>query len=341
MVRPGADPPAGLPRTREAAARERLAPGRPLPAGFEPSVRAFLTFIRVECGLAENTLAAYGRDLSELAADLDAHGVHAPASVGPRDLVRHFSELKSARGLAATSITRRLASARMYFRFLASERLVEGNPTEWLERPTRWQRLPPVLSPSNMRALIAGPAVAAAMCPGRAGSGPALWVRDTALLELMYACGLRASEVGALRAADVQPTIRAAVVTGKGNKQRLVPFGAPAMDALDRYMRECRPVLLRPDGRDRGCVFLSRTGRPLERVAVWQIVKKAASAAGLRDVHPHLLRHSFATHLLIGGADLRTVQEMLGHADIGTTQVYTRVDSPRLKEIHRKFHPRA
>jgi integrase/recombinase XerD len=139
----------------------------------------------------------------------------------------------------------------------------------------------------------------------------------------------------------VHPSLGALRVTGKGNKQRLVPMGTPARQALDEYLADCRPGLVRPGGKDKGRVLLSRTGRPLERVAVWQIVQKNARAAGLRSVHPHTLRHSFATHLLIGGADLRVVQELLGHADIATTQIYTHVDRSRLKSVHMKHHPRA
>ena len=179
--------------------------------------------------------------------------------------------------------------------------------------------------------------------PPHNGDGKAipLWLRDKGILELMYACGLRASEVGALGLDEVYPTLGVVKVTGKGDKQRLVPYGRPAERAVTAYTMQCRPRLVRIDARDKGRLFLSRTGRPLERVAVWQIVKRNAAKAGLDHIHPHMLRHTFATHLLSGGADLRVVQELLGHANINTTQVYTRVDQPRLKDIHRRFHPRA
>ncbi len=314
-----------------------------IPPQFAEPARAYLSFIRVECGLAENTLAAYTRDLRDLLTDLAATGVKSVHAVAPRDLVRHVSELRSVRQLSSTSIVRHLATIRMFFRFLKSTGIIENDPTEVLERPTQWQRLPGVLTPANIRALLAAPELHAALSLTQPGEdrGPPLWMRDKAILELMYACGLRASEVGTLGVNAIQPTLRAALVTGKGNRQRLVPFGKPALAAVDRYADRCRPQLLRADGRDMGRLFLSRTGRPLERVAIWQIITRSAHLAGLRDVHPHLLRHSFATHLLGGGADLRVVQEFLGHSNIVTTQIYTRVDGPRLKEIHRKFHPRA
>lgn len=308
------------------------------PPGFHAHAQTFLTHLRVECGLAANTLDAYARDLRDLLNDLASHGVGSPAHVAPRDLVRHIAALRSARDLASSSIARHLATVRMFFRFLLSEGALDADPTEWLERPTQWKRLPGLLSASHIKALLEAPRPPDE--PLRPGTPP-LWVRDKAILELMYACGLRASEVGALGLTDLHTSLRVVTVTGKGNKQRLVPFGAPAADALGRYTTDCRPVLIRPDARDRGRLFLSRTGRPVERVAVWQIVKRHADAAGLRHVHPHLLRHTFATHLLVGGADLRVVQELLGHSNIATTQIYTRVDQPRLRDIHRRFHPRA
>lgn len=313
------------------------------PEAFAPSAAAFMGFVRVECGLADNTLAAYSRDLRDLFADLESWNVRSLEAISSRDLIRHVSELRSKRELSSSSIARHLATIRMFFRFHKSNSGLEQDPAEALERPTQWQRLPGVLSPANVRALLAAPELSAALSLTQAADdrGPPLWIRDKAILEFMYACGLRAAEVGTLTLTAIQPTLRAALVTGKGNKQRLVPFGKPALAAHERYLTRCRPILLRPDGRDLGRLFISRTGRPLERVAIWQIVTRYAALAGLRNVHPHVLRHSFATHLLTGGADLRVVQELLGHSNIATTQIYTRVDAPRLREIHKKFHPRA
>jgi len=169
---------------------------------------------------------------------------------------------------------------------------------------------------------------------------PRLYLRDRALLELLYSCGLRASEVADLQVNDYKRALGVVLVTGKGDKQRLVPIGVPAQRAVETYLDECRPRVARDPGLAQDRLLLSRTGRPLERVAVWQLVKKAARAAGLQKVHPHVLRHSFATHLLAGGADLRVVQELLGHADIATTQIYTHVDRTHLKDVHRQYHPR-
>jgi integrase/recombinase XerD len=253
-----------------------------------------------------------------------------------RHLAEHIACL-SRRGLAASSVARHLATIKVLFRWLDAGGHIEKNPADFLDQPTRWKKIPDVLSPRQVRQLIEAPAPD----PNAPTDAAPLWLRDRAILELMYASGLRASEVGALGLSEVIQTLGVVRITGKGDKQRLVPMGRPARGALEQYLTECRPRLLRPDGRDRGKVFLSRTGRPLERVRVWQLVKQHAATAGLVNVHPHVLRHSFATHLLMGGADLRVVQELLGHADIATTQIYTHVDKGRLKSVHSKYHPRA
>jgi integrase/recombinase XerD len=321
----------------------RLAtPKPPLPPALEKLRRGFLTFIRIECGLSANTLAAYDRDLSEMLRDAAGRGRAGAGDLTPRDLADHLASLRSARNLSGTSVVRHLATLKVFGRWLTSTGLVDENPAELLERPTRWRKLPGVLSPNQVRKLLAAPREHA---PDPAGAPPhrpppPIHLRDRALLELLYACGVRASEVAGLEHRSFHETLSVVLVTGKGNKQRLVPVGKPAADSVRRYLDECRPRLVREDGRDRGRLLLSKTGRPLERVAVWQIVKRNAAAAGLSGVHPHMLRHSFATHLLGGGADLRVVQELLGHADIATTQVYTHVDAARLKDVHRRFHPR-
>jgi integrase/recombinase XerD len=215
-----------------------------------------------------------------------------------------------------------------------------------MELPTRWKRLPGVLSPRQMKALLEAPLTMAKAEKERDADGDngarSLWLRDKAMLELMYAAGLRASEVGVLRSNEYNPTLGVVLVTGKGNKQRMVPVGKPAQKWISRYLVEVREPLTSkwPDARDQQRLLLSNTGRPLERVAVWQIVRRCANSAGLREVHPHMLRHSFATHLLAGGADLRVVQELLGHSDIATTQIYTHVDRSRLRDVVKKHHPR-
>lgn len=358
-----------------------------------PLLTAFFAFIRVECGLSANTIQAYRRDLFDLLTDLEAHGVPDLSRAQSQALSDHLVRLKREREMEASSIARHLATIKVFYRWLFAEGRIAKNPADLLEQPTRWKRLPGVLSPKQMRALLEAPSPAMYAPKARRGGAatrsdcasgrgadvgdasgnergaPPLWLRDRAMLELMYACGLRASEVGALALRDVLSDIGALKVTGKGDKQRLVPMGKPAEMALGVYLRECRGMLARGRAHEpqtsvsglerRGAnpftdvrgslgsadvgsrLFLSRSGKPLERVAVWQIVKRCAAAAGLHDVHPHTLRHSFATHLLIGGADLRVVQELLGHADIATTQIYTHVDQRRLKDVHRKHHPRA
>lgn len=285
--------------------------------------------------MSRNTLDAYARDVRELLEHLAELGVGAAAEVTHRHLAAHIVRL-SERGLAASSVARHLATIKVLFRWLLARGDIEANPADYLDQPTRWKKIPGVLSPRQVRSLLAAPRP-----DPQAPDAPPLWLRDRAILELMYASGLRASEVGALGLDEVIETLGIVRVTGKGDKQRLVPMGKPARQALAHYIADCRPRIRRPDGRDRGRVFLSRTGRPIERVRVWQIVKKYAALAGLEGVHPHVLRHSFATHLLGGGADLRVVQELLGHADIATTQIYTHVDKDRLKSVHAKYHPRA
>ena len=298
---------------------------------FDQARRDFFAYLRVEAGLARATLEAYGRDLDDMVNDVCGQGVRSPGEVDPEHLAAHLRNLHRGRNLQSSSVARHLATLRVFFRFLHANEMIGQNPSRLLERPTQWRRLPGVLSPKQMKRLLAAP-------------GPEhgrLWLRDRSLLELMYAAGLRASEVGGLTLREYNATLSVVMVNGKGGRQRLVPVGRPAREWTQRYLQELRPQLARwGDGRDREQLLLSNTGRPLERVAVWQIVRRNATLAGLDNTHPHMLRHSFATHLLAGGADLRTVQELLGHADISSTQIYTHVDRTRLREVIRKHHPR-
>lgn len=301
------------------------------PSPLDRPIRDFLTWARIEAGLAPATLDAYGRDLTELDTFLRRKDVSGVGDVGLEELADHLRGLSRDRGLEPSSITRHLATIRVFFRWLAANDRIPKDPARLLERPHRWRRVPGVMSPGEMRSLVEAPS------PDHGG----LWVRDRAILELMYAAGLRASEVGAIRLDEFHQELASVTVTGKGSKQRIVPIGDPAMHWTRKYLSELRPHLVRfDDGRDRQQLLLSFSGRPLERVAIWQIVRKYAKIAGLRNVHPHKLRHSFATHLLVGGADLRVVQELLGHADIGTTQVYTHVDREQLREVVKSHHPR-
>ena len=301
------------------------------PSTFNRPVRDFLTWARIEAGLAPATLDAYGRDLAELVDFLERSDVRSISDVGLDHLAEHLRGLSRERGLEPSSITRHLATIRVFFRWLTANDRITKDPARLLERPHRWRRVPGVMSPREMRSLVEAPS------PDQGG----LWVRDRAILELMYAAGLRASEVGAMRLDEFHEELASVTVTGKGSKQRIVPIGDPAMHWTRKYLQELRPHLVRfDDGRDRQRLLLSFSGRPLERVAIWQIVRKYARVAGLEDVHPHKLRHSFATHLLVGGADLRVVQELLGHADIGTTQIYTHVDRGQLREVVKSHYPR-
>lgn len=319
--------------TRTKRAKKKTS--RPKLQGFARQRKGFLTYIRVECGLSANTIEAYELDIRQLIIDLEHQGITAVDQITPRALIDHIAGLRSERNLAAASVARHLATIKVFCRWLVAHEYLEQSPADVLDQPTRWKRLPNVLTPKQVKMLLTAP-VPNLDRPDE----PPLWLRDRALLELLYASGLRASEAAGIGLTDVQHTLGVIRVLGKGAKERLVPMGKPAQDALEKYLEQCRPRLVRPGGRDAGRVLLSRTGRPLERVAIWQIVRRNAAAAGLKGVHPHVLRHTFATHLLAGGADLRVVQELLGHADIGTTQIYTHVDPKRLRDVHRKHHPR-
>ena len=304
---------------------------RAVPSCFDGPVRDFIAFARVEAGLAGTTLEAYARDLRDLTQSLNAAKVRAIESVNTEALSTHLRSLSRERGLAPPSIARHLATARVFFRWLNAMGFIPNDPARHLERPTQWKRLPEVLSPRKMHALVTAPTDQT----GR------LWQRDRAMLELMYAAGLRASEVGRIRLDEYHEQSRLVTVHGKGSKTRIVPLGEQAREVIERYLRDTRPTLARfPDGRDEQRLLLSAGGRPLERVAVWQIVRKYAQIAGLEGVHPHVLRHSFATHMLQGGADLRVVQELLGHSDLNTTQMYTHVDRTHLREVIRMHLPR-
>lgn len=333
----------------------------PIAPALEKCRVGFATFCRVECGLAKASVEAYDRDLRDLLADLTARGIVEPGGFEARELSEHLAKLRSQKKLESSSVIRHLATVKVFCRWLIVAGIRVDNPAEYLDRPTQWKRLPGVLSQKQMVQLVQAPIAAMrATGNGEVEGEPAgdrrgtqggvpedgLHLRDWAMLELMYACGLRASEVAGLTLTALHPTLSVVVVTGKGNKQRLVPIGKPAQVAVRAYLERCRPGLVRGRGKaaaadkSRGRLLLSRTGRPLERVAVWQLVRKNAALAGLGRVHPHMLRHSFATHMLSGGADLRVVQELLGHADIATTQIYTHVDAGRLRDVQRKFHPR-
>lgn len=307
-----------------------------LPPLLAAARRGFMQFITIECGLRPASQDAYARDLDELLLDLKGQGLTDAEEITHRHLSEHIRNLSAQRKLAASSVTRHLATIRVFSRWLHATGRAKQNPAEVLERPSSWKKLPGVMSPGQIRKLLSAPTAELETKPERRVYA----LRDRAIIELMYASGLRASEVCVASIEDYVEDGGVIRVTGKGDKQRLVPMGTPAMTAIHTYLESARPILAQASERPLRAIFLSRTGRPLERVAIWQIVRKHADAAGLKDIHPHLLRHTFATHLLSGGADLRVVQDLLGHADIATTQIYTHVDGDRLRQVHKQFHPR-
>lgn len=291
-------------------------------------LRAFLDHLGLERGLSPRTLDAYRRDLTRLGEWLATRGVERAGDATAADLDAYTYHLKD-QGLAPTSIRRALSAIRTYYGFLLAEGLATTDPTERVDPPRTWRRLPDVLSREEVDRLLDAP-----------DPGDRLYWRDKAMLEFTYASGVRVGELIALGVRDVLLDEGFARVFGKGAKERLVPIGRPAQRALDLYLRELRPRL--ESGRGSGRVFLNARGAPLTRMGVWKILQKQVKRAGItKRVKPHMLRHSFATHLLEGGADLASVQEMLGHADISTTQIYTHVDREYLRDVHRRFHPRA
>jgi integrase/recombinase XerD len=291
-------------------------------------VDRFADFLALERGASPRTNEAYLRDVTRLVMFALAKGAPSPVDLTARLLRTYVYHLKDL-GLAPASIRRNVSAARTYFRFLLADGHVVRDPTERLETPKRWRTLPEVLTVAEITSLLEAPTV-----------DDPLYFRDRALLELAYGAGLRVSEWIGIGARDVLLEDALVRVFGKGAKERLVPIGRSAIAALAIYQRELRPRLER--GKGRGMLFLSARGEPLSRMGAWKILKRYVERAGLtKHVSPHTLRHSFATHLLEGGADLRAVQEMLGHADISTTQIYTHVDREYLRQVHRQYHPRA
>lgn len=298
------------------------------PSRFEAPVRDFLTYCKVECGFAPATLAAYAGDIRDLWVELAQLGCTSWVDLDHERITDHLKNLRDQRGLELASIARHVATIRVFCRFMHTAGVLEDNPAEWLEQPETWKKLPNVMADEQVQKLLSAPQ-----------PSDTLYLRDVALLELLYAGGLRASELADMDCGAIHFELGVCRVMGKGSKERLVPIGRPALRAVQRYLDELRPDLEKP-GTSGDRIFLSRTGQPITRVVVWQVVKRHAARVGLKDVHPHTLRHSFATQMLAGGADLRVVQELLGHSNINTTQVYTHVDRSRLKDVVQRFHPR-
>jgi integrase/recombinase XerD len=290
-------------------------------------LEGFRDFLALESGHSANTVESYLRDLRRLGEFATSRGVRDPARL-TRALLRDFVYMLKDLGLSAASIRRGVSAIRTYFGFLLGEGRVADDPSDRLESPRRGRTLPPTLSVAEVEKLLASPQI----------DEPLAW-RDRALLELGYGAGLRVSELCGLGMTDLLLTENLVRIFGKGGKERLVPIGRSVIGAVSVYLHTKRAALDR--GKSKGRVLLNARGEPLSRVGAWGIVKRASKRAGItKRVTPHTLRHSFATHLLEGGADLRAVQEMLGHADLSTTQIYTHVDREYLRSIHKQFHPR-
>ena len=291
-------------------------------------LEGFRDYLALEAGHSPTTIESYQRDLRRLIRFADLKGVTEPGRV-TRALLRDFLWALKDMGLEPATIRRQVSAVHTYYGFLLAEGLVAEDPSDRLEVPRRWRTLPDVLSQAEVNAMLASPQA----------DEPLAW-RDRALLELGYGAGLRVSELCGLRVSDLVLSEGLVRVIGKGNKERLVPVGRQVIGAISLYLNTTRATLDR--GKTKGHLLLNARGQPLSRVGAWGIVKAHAARAGIaKRVTPHTLRHTFATHLLEGGADLRAVQEMLGHADLSTTQIYTHVDREYLREVHRRFHPRA
>jgi integrase/recombinase XerD len=291
-------------------------------------IGAFLSHMLLERGLSPNSVSAYRGDLMKF------HDFTLKEGRDLREIefgdISKFMTYARRRGLGESTRARMASSLRMFFRYLTEYDHLDRNPTELLESPRKREVLPDLLTMQEMANLLGAPDTATAK-----------GLRDRAMLELMYASGLRVTELLSLGVGDLDLDERILRVTGKGNKQRIVPFGRSASEWLDRYLRESRPRISRT-GRGRDVLFLNMRGGSLSRVGFWKILRRHAMAAGIRTrLHPHVLRHTFATHMLRGGCDLRTLQELLGHASLSTTQVYTHLDIQHLKDVHEKYHPRS
>jgi integrase/recombinase XerD len=333
MATPPSPPPAPAARSSSSPSRRPARTRHTRPAArtptdtrsTQPELRSFLLHLASERGLADNSLHAYRRDLEDI--DRFLRGAGKTLITAGADEFRAYLRDQTHQKRATKTVSRRLAAIRVFLRFLATLGHDRAHVLQQLERPKPEHSLPKVLSRAQVAQLIAAP-----------DPQSPLFTRDVAVLELLYASGLRASELCTLRLRDVNLQAGCVRVLGKGMKERIVPLGRAAAEAVTRYSTECRPGLDR-HGEDH--LFLSRSGRAMERVGLWMLVEKYGRSSGLlKAVSPHTLRHCFATHLIGGGADLRVVQELLGHSDIATTQIYTHVDQDRLKAVHAKFHPR-
>jgi integrase/recombinase XerD len=293
----------------------------------EELVESFLNYLIVECGLSENTIKGYKSDLRNFSNYLKNKSIKRFHDLRANMIVNYIEKEKQ-RGLSENSISRSLVTAKMFYKYMITEGKISRNPMSSISSLKLQKHLPEVLHYKAVEKMLQVPD-----CNEKLGT------RDKAILELMYATGARVSEVASIKVSWVSLDYGFIKCQGKGSKQRIVPIGTKAVNSVRKYLQDVRPLLSK--GKDGETLFLSRTGKKLRRENIWELVRKYARCAGIKNVSPHTLRHSFATHLLEGGADLRSVQEMLGHANISTTQIYTHVDRKYLKSVHQKFHPRA
>ncbi len=294
---------------------------------WQEDIDDYLAFISVEKGLANKTIEAYSFDIIDFSSFTKGLGCNSPEQVRTKHVVKWLTHLKKS-GISAASTSRKLSSVRGFFRYLLMENRISTSPTAIIGNPRAGRKLPLVLTPQEVDRLLNEPDIA-----------KPTGLRDRAMLEVLYSCGLRASETVGLQMGQINMEGRFLKITGKGNKERIVPLGAEAKSWLEEYTTKARPHLLKK-AKSYYC-FVGKRGRHISRQRLWQIIKQYSIRAGLSGkVYPHCLRHCFATHLLEGGADLRAVQLLLGHSDIGTTQIYTHLDTGYLRKIHRRFHPR-
>ncbi len=291
----------------------------------EKFIQEFADYIRVERGLAVNTIKSYSRDLVDFARFAEDGRLDSVLEATRLDIVEYLGHLRQ-RGLSSSTVDRKTDSIRSFYRFMTAERYITNDPTRLIESSRSWSKLPSVLSIEEVQSLLDQP-----------DTSKPLGLRNKMILEVMYATGLRVSEIVGLRITDLNPEVGYVRCLGKGNKERVVPIGSEALAAVKEYVDFGRPLLHPKDD----YLLVNYRGEKITRDGVLRIIRKIAKSAGImKNISPHTLRHCFATHLLEGGADLRSLQEMLGHADIATTQIYTHVNSKRLREIHQKFHPR-
>jgi len=289
---------------------------------------SFLSYLAVEKGLSKNTLESYGRDVRKFVLYLQESKITSVGDIKYENILDFLSHFKK-QGFSDTTTVRCIVSIKQFFKYLLLEKIIKEDPTSQIRTPRMKKSIPGVISLEEVERILASP-----------GESTPEGIRDSAMLEVLYATGIRVSELIGLKLNDVNFEMGFIIVYGKGSKERIVPMGEKAQEKLKSYMERSRPVLLKT--RESKALFVTRRGKAMTRQGFWKLIKTHALSAGIaKNISPHTLRHSFATHLLERGADLRSIQIMLGHSDISTTQIYTHVESERLKEIHKKYHPRS